>query len=409
MPNVTITHIMAARMSAKVLSEEAPFLMGINLGRQDEFGEAINGFKRGDTVKIKIPAVSQVFDGSVFAQGGAASDSVQQFVNLKIDTQKHVALQFGAKEKLLEVTEFQETILRPQMRMLSSVIEADIMAKAYVTVPNVVGTAGSVPTTMKTYGQARAVMQRFLSPPSDRNCVFSSSANLELVDASKALFHKDSEIEKGFLRGMIGEAQGADFYEHQSIPVHTNGTQNMSAMTVTSAPSEDATTLAITGGTGTNTIKKGTIFTLGSGATGVFSVHPLTGVAYNVLQQFVVTADLSLSAGAGTISVFPAFSASAPNKVVSILPAAATTIAMFGAASAALPQNMMWQKDAFTAAFPPLMKLVATDGYTARLPNGVSVRVMTFSDGTNDFERTRVDVLYGFTQVRALHACRITE
>jgi hypothetical protein len=34
---------------------------------------------------------------------------------------------------------------------------------------------------------------------------------------------------------------------------------------------------------------------------------------------------------------------------------------------------------------------------------------MTFGDGLNDIERTRIDVLYGNATVRNDHACRITE
>jgi hypothetical protein len=51
--------------------------------------------------------------------------------------------------------------------------------------------------------------------------------------------------------------------------------------------------------------------------------------------------------------------------------------------------------------------VAGSEGYTARLPNGISVRVMTYGNGDNDYERTRIDVLYGFQAVRPLHACRI--
>jgi hypothetical protein len=34
---------------------------------------------------------------------------------------------------------------------------------------------------------------------------------------------------------------------------------------------------------------------------------------------------------------------------------------------------------------------------------------MTFGDGNNDYERTRIDVLYGFASPRPEHACRVTE
>lgn len=405
MPNVHLTHVMVAREAAKILTEEAPFIMNINRGREEEFGAPVAGYNKGDTVKVAIPPVSKVFAGAVFAEGGAAADSVETFVSLTLDTQKHIALQFGSKEKLLDIADFKERILRPQMRMLSSVVEADLLTKAYQSVPNLVGTPGTTPSTMKTYAQARAKLNNYLAPPADRTVVFSSDANVELVDATKALFHANKEIEKGFLRGIIGEAQGADFYEHQSIPVHTNGTQNMSVMLINGIPAEGATTLAIDAGTTTQTITKGTVFTI----AGVKAVHPLTGAAYNTLQQFVVTANLTLASGAGTVSVFPALKAAAPNKTVDALPADNAAITMVGAASTAYAQNIMFQKDTFTTAFAPLKVLASCEGYTAKLPNGVSVRCMTFGDGTNDLERTRIDVLYAFAAVRGLHASRVTQ
>lgn len=403
MPNTTLTHMMIAREAAKILAEEAPFIMNINRGRQDEFGESISGYQRGDTVKIKIPATGVVFDGSQFAGGGSATDSKETSVDLSLDTQKHIALQFGAKEKLLELTDFRERILRPQMQTLSSVVEADLMAKAYLGVPNLVGTAGTLPSTMKTYAQARAKMQQYLAPPGDRSCLFSSDANTELVDASRQLFHAKEQIERGFLRGTIGEAQGSDFYEHQSMPVHTNGSQ-ASGFAVNAAAQTGAV-LGLKNLTASAKLTKGTVFTI----AGVFAVHPLTGVSTGKLQQFVIKDDFTAAGVTGSVSISPAIIPTGPNKTVNASPAADAVCTLVGAASTGYRQNLMFQKDAFTAAFAPLPVLASCEGYTARLPNGVSVRVMTFGDGNNDYERTRIDVLYGFTVVRGLHATRITE
>lgn len=404
MANTNLTHLMVAREAAKIFEEEAPFAATINKARQDEFGEAVGGYNKGDTVKVKIPPVGKVFTGSQFAGGGSATDSVETYVNLTLNTQKHIALQFGAKEKILELADFKERFLRPQMRTLSSVVEADLIAQAVNGTPNLVGSAGSVPTTMKTYAQARAKLQNYLAPPGDRSVVFSSNANTELVDASKALFHANDQIERGFLRGSIGEAMGAEFYEHQSIPSVTNGSQVASLLINNAAVAEGATSCPVDGGTGTNNVKKGSVFTI----AGVYAVHPLTGTATTTLQQFVVTADLTLSSGAGTLSFYPAVNATI-NKNVSALPADNAALTFVGSASTAYPQNLMYHKDAFTAAFAPLPVLASCEGYTARLPSGINVRVMTFGDGNNDYERTRIDVLYGFAVVRGLHACRITE
>ena len=99
MANNILTHQMIAREAAKMLEEHAPFIANINKGRQDEFGKDVQGYQKGDTVKIKIPTSGKVHDGAVFAGGNAGDDVLEQSVNLKLDTQKHVALQFGAKEK----------------------------------------------------------------------------------------------------------------------------------------------------------------------------------------------------------------------------------------------------------------------------------------------------------------------
>lgn len=406
MPNNTLTHKMIAREAAAILQEESPFIMNVNRGRQDEFGKNINGYNKGDYVDIKVPPTGVVFDGAVFAGGGAATDSLETSVRLQLDTQKHVGLQFGAKEKLLDLTDFKERILRPQMRTLASVVEADLIAKATMATPNLVGTAGTIPSTMKTYAQARAKLENYLAPPSDRTMLYSSNANVELVDASKALFHNGAQIQKGFLEGYLGRAQGADFYEHQSMYVHTNGTQALAGAVLTNGvPAQGASTIAIDGGTGTNTITRGTVFTI----AGVNAVHPLTGVDLGVLQQFTVTATLTLAAGAGTLAFFPSIRSTGAGKNVTALPADNVALTGVGAASAALRQNLMFQKDAYTVATAPLPVLASCEGYTARLPSGINVRVMTFGDGNHDYERTRIDILYGFASVRGLHGCRVTE
>ena len=398
-----LTHQMIARESAKMFLEEAPFIANINKGRQEEFGEATNGFKKGESVRIKIPPVPVVYNGALFAGGGTPDNFGEQEVTLTVDTQKHTGIQFGAAQKKLDLSEFKERFLRPAIQTLSSVVEADLLQRAYAGVPNLVGSVGSVPTQMKTYGQARSKLQHYLAPASDRSTVFSSDANLELVDSSKALFHAKKEIDRGFLRGSIGEAQGADFYEHQSCPIHTNGSK-VAGVTVSGA-NQTGTQLLVGGLTAADTITKGSVFTI----AGVYATHPLTGLPYAHLQQFVVTADFTAAGATGTLSIYPALKAAMPNKTVSALPSNGAALTFVGAANTAYRQNLMFHRDAFTTAMVPLEVLPGCEGYTARLPNGFSVRVMTGGDFTNDREATRIDVLYGFATVRGIHASRITE
>lgn len=397
-----LTHKMIAREAAKMLSEEAPFIANINKGRQEEFGQAVNGFKKGETVDIKIPPVPVVYNGAVFAEGGTPNDFGERKVSLTLNTQRHVGIEFGSAQKVLDLTDFKERFLRPAMVTLSSVVESDLLQRAYAGVPNVVGTPGTIPASMKTYGQARAKLQNYLAPASDRTALISSDANVEMVDSTRQLFHASKEIERGFLRGSIGEAQGADFYEHQSLPVHTNGTAT--GLTVVGA-AQGGDTLIVTGFTSGDVITKGSVFTI----AGVYAVHPLTGQPYANLQQFVVTEDFTAANATGPVKIYPEIKAAMPNKTVSGAPANGAAITIAGAVGGSYRQDLMFHKDAFTTAFAPLQVLPGCEGYTARLPNGFSVRVMTGGDFTNDKEATRIDVLYGFATVRGIHAARITE
>lgn len=397
MANTVLTHQMIARMAAQILEEEAPFIANINKGRQDEFGVDVQGFKKGDTVKIKIPTAGRVFDGAVFAAGGAAADVIEESVNLTLDTQKHIALQFGAKEKMLDISDFKERILRPQMQTLSSVIEADLIARAVATVPNQVTMTLAGANPSQALALARAKMNQYLTPAGERSTVLSGAANVALSGEVSRLYNPTQVSSKAYLQGYVASAFGSDLYEHQSIPVLNNGTAT--GLTVSSA-GQAGKSITMTA-TGTGTVTKGTILNI----AGVNAVHPLTGQDLGVLQDFVVTENATVTTGT-SVKIFPAINDVAPNKTTS---AKAANGAVVTVKSVNGFQNLEFHKDAFTAAFAPLPVIASCEGYTARLPSGISVRVMTFGDGNNDIERTRIDVLYAFQAVRPLHACRINQ
>lgn len=396
MANTILNHQMIAREAAKMLEEESPFLSNVNKGRQEEFGEAVSGYKKGDTVKIEVPQAGVVFDGAIFAGGGAATDVRQDHVTLTLDTQKHIGIKFGAKEKLLNISDFKERILRPQMRTLASVVEADMIRRAVIATPNLIGTPGTPISTMRSFAEARAVMERFLSPSGNRSTLISSEINVSLTDEARKLFNPQATNSKAFIEGSLGRAMGSDFYEHQSVPVITNGAANTVAV---SGANQVGNSLVVTG---TSLVfKAGQVFTI----TGVNAVHPLTGENTGKLMQFTVLKD----ATASPLSIYPALVPTGPGRNVTASPANAAPLVLVGAASTGYRQSLMFHRDAFTVATAPLPVLAGCEGYTARMPNGINVRVMTGGDFINDLENTRIDVLFGFAAVRGMHAVRITE
>lgn len=403
MANTILTHQKIAREAAAMLQEEMCFISNINRTREKEFGANVQGYQIGNTVKVKIPPATKVFDGNVFAEGGSAQDQKEGSVDVKVSTQKHVALRFTSLEQAMELTDYKDRFLRPAITTLASVVQADFLAKAYKQVPNVVGTAGSIPSTMKTFGQARAVLQGFLAPATPRTCLVSSDVNVEMVDASKQLLNPGGTVSKQYQTGWMGDSQGMNFFECQSLPTHTNGS-NAGSLVVSGAGQTGAS-LLIGGLTAGDTITAGTVFTI----DGVYAVHPLTCVAYPSKRQFVVTANFTATATTGTISISPPIGATAPGATVNAGPANGAGITIVGADNTAYRQGLAFHRDAFATAFVPLKVIAGCEGY-AFSTDDFAVRVMTGGDFTNDAENTRIDVLYADPVIiRPDHAVRITE
>ncbi|MFQ6309918.1 P22 phage major capsid protein family protein [Lysobacter capsici] len=394
-----LTHQMIAREAAAMLVQDNPVVKNINTDRQKEYGEEVNGYKKGDTVRIKVPPVPVVFDGAVFANGGSAPLTQETEVSLTLDTQKHVALTFGAKEKLLELSEFKERFLKPAMNSLSAIVNADLLTRMKNQTPNVVGTWGATPSTRAVYRSAASSLDRFLAPNDNRSLHFSSDANDGLAEANATLFHSKSEIEAEFDKNAVGMFAEFEFYKQQSIPVHTNGA---GTGYLVNGASQVGGVLAVD--TGTGAIPKGSTIVI----AGVNAVNPLTGESTGKPRSFVVTADYA--GGAGNVSIAPAIvqNTATQRGNVTALAADNAAITIFGTASSAARQNIGFHRDAFAAAFAPLPVLASCEGYTASI-KGISVRVMTFGDGYNDKENTRIDVLYGEKEVRPDHSVRITE
>lgn len=400
MANTILTHQMIAREAAAILVEQNSVVSNINTDRSDEFGVNINGYQKGETVKIGVPPVPVTYSGAVFAGGGSAPGVNETYVNLTLDQQEHVPLTFTAKEKKLDITDFRKRFLQPAMTSLSSKVNAVLLQSMVTQTPNVVGTWGTVPADRKPWRSAASMLDRFLAPEDERSAHFSVDANDALAETNAALFHTSKEIQAEFDKNAVGMFAGLEFYKQLSLPVFTNGA---GAGYVVNAAAQTGSSLAVI--TGTGAIPKGSIITI----AGVNAVHPITGDDLGISRQFVVTADYV--GGAGNVLIYPAIVPTTASVVgtVTASPAASAAITIFGTASQGKRQNIVFHRDAFASAFVPLPVLASCEGYTATI-KGVSVRVMTFGDGLNDQENTRIDVLFGTpAAVRPDHACRVTE
>lgn len=402
MANSLKVHQIIAREAAALLEESAPFLTQINRDREDDLAKDVNGYKTGQTVTISVPKSGKVYDGATFAGGGSAADVTEDGVSLTLDIHKHAAVTFSAKEILTDVTEWRERILRPQITTLAASLEAEFILRAVQATPNLVGTPGTTASSMKTFSQARQKLQQFLAPADPRACLMSSEVNVELVDSSKVLFNPAPTIAKMYREGTVaGYAQGANFFECVNLPTITNG--NKVAGVTISGADQTGSTLTFGGVAAADTFKKGQVFTCG-----VKAVHPLTGATYIADQQFVITANVTSSGTTVSVPIYPAIVTAMPGQTVAASPTNGASVVFVGSASTGYVQSLMFQRDAFTAAFKPLKVVAGAEGYQYSA-NGIKLTVQTFGNGTNLTESTRIDVLGGFAAVRGIHACRVTQ
>jgi hypothetical protein len=247
-----------------------------------------------------------------------------------------------------------------------------------------------------------------------RSIVINPAAQSKIVFALKGLFQSSEKIAQQYEKGRMGEAIGAIWKMDQNVNVRTTGEAHGLSPLVntpsTAAKDGDATIVTDTwGGTVTNAVKKGDIFTLG----GVYAVNPQNRTSTGALMQFTVTADGSADSGGNlTISFSPAFQSTGPYQNISALPADEAAITVVDSASddgTSTPQNMAYHRDAFVLGMADLelpggvdMASRATDK-----ESGLSIRLVRAYDINSDTFPCRLDVIYGWAAVYPELACRI--
>jgi hypothetical protein len=192
----------------------------------------------------------------------------------------------------------------------------------------------------------------------------------------------------------------------QSIVNHTTGNFPASPIVATTVATQGQATLDISFTSGTKTVLKGDVFTI----AGVYSVNPQTRQSTGSLQQFVVTADNSVTSGTTmTLAISPAmYTPSNALATIDAFPVATTgTITFVGAASTGYAQNLIYQKNAITFATADLLLPQGVDMASRQVHNGISMRIVRQYDINNDRMPCRIDVLYGYSVIRPQMAVRL--
>ena len=402
MANSILTIDMITRKALEIL--ENNLVLTRNCNRQYDDSFAVEGAKIGSTLRIRLPDRALVTDGAALQ----VQDDNEQFTTLTVSSQKHIGVNFTSAELTMQLDDFAERVLKPRISQLASSVDADV-ANAYKGIYSSVGTPGTTPSTSLVLLQAQQKLNEYAAPMNDRYATVNPAANANLVEGMKGFFNPVDTISRQFKNGLMGT--GVLGYDEinmsQSIAQHTTGSRSASdTILVNGAVStQGQSTISLDGGTGSATFAVGDVFTIAN----VYSVNPQTRQSTGSLQQFVVTAAATASSGAWTdIAISPPiYTSSNALATVDSFPANNAAVTVLGAASTTYPQNLVYQKNAITLGTADLLLPQGVDMASRQVHNGISLRIVRQYDINNDRMPCRIDVLYGYSVIRAPMAARI--
>jgi hypothetical protein len=400
MSNSILTIDMITRKALEILENNLVLTRNVNRAYDDSF--AVEGAKIGSTLRIRLPDRALVTDGAALQ----VQDDNEQFTTLAVSNQKHIGVNFTTAELTMQLDDFAERVLKPRISQLASSIDADV-ANSFKNIYQSVGSPGITPATSLVLLQAQQKLNEAAAVMSPRYATVNPAANAGLVEGMKGLFNPTDTISKQFKNGMMGMGVlGLDEINmSQSIKQFTTGTRNATGTTGAAVTAQGSNTIVLAGVGNALTIKAGDVFTV----AGCFSVNPQTRESTGSLQQFVVVADVTSSAGgAATVTVSPAmYTAAHALATVDTFPANSAVTTFIGAANSQYPQNLVYHKDAITFATADLLMPQGVDMASRQVHNGISMRIVRQYDINNDRLPCRIDVLYGYSVIRPQMGVRL--
>lgn len=397
---------LVAADSLRIFSNELYFSKNMNRDYQSLFNLEVQDHRTGPTITIPKPAKRT--QRTTWTR--SATDFTEESVTLTIDTplgddmditEADLATLVQAPEE--NMPGFSKRFLETRMKGLANKLDADVFAKCYVMVPNMVGTPGTTPQTWDAYGDAMQKLDDNLCPQGDRTVVINPAARNKTANAFKGLALQTLS-EKAVTRAYLSSIADFDVYMSQNVPRHTVGP--LGGTPLVNGASQTGSSLVTDGWTASaaSRLKKGDIFTIAN----VYMVNRQTKAVSSTLQQFLVTDDVS-SDGSGnlTASIYPSITTSGAGQTVSASPADNAAITVVGTASTLYAQNLAYYKDAFTIAFAKLSSPDVSVKASTKTSDGISLRYMRGYDIDAAKLVDRIDVFYGVQALYPEWACRI--
>ena len=413
MANNLLTISMITNEALMVLENELTFSSQVERNYDDQF--AVTGAKIGATLNVRRP-------GRFVGTSGPAlnvEDFNETSVPVTLSTQFHVDTQFTTQDLALSLDRFSDRVLKPAVAAIANKIDRDGLVMAKNATANIVGTAGTVPTSLLTYLTAGAYLDSEGAPRDGRRaCIVEPFTGATIVDSLKGLFVPSNTISKQYERGMMGkDSAGMMWKMDQNVVSQTFGSYSTATLACATTTATgfltsgwaSTSTIALTATTATAGLKQGDTITIAN----IFAANPQNRAAYgsNRLRSFVVQADVTVAtSGTTSVIVSPAvITAGQFQNVVVNSTSATAVVTPFNNTGTVSPQNIVMHKNAFTMACADLELPdgVHFAGRAADKELGLSMRVVRQYTINNDSIPTRVDVLYGWAPLYPELACRV--
>lgn len=399
MSNTTLTADVVAKIALPILENELGVVNTLYRAHEEEFANEVNGYKKGGSVRIRRPADFVLRTG----QTVSTQDVIEGYTTLTVDQQVGVDFQFTTSDLTLKETDLAERVIRPAMSVIANGLAQDVFSQFYQGVYNWVGTAGNTIDSFSDFAVPATRMDLMAIPQDSRNAALHPTDFWGLVGSQTALYAPQL-VGSAYREGDLGKIGGIDTKMSQVLPTHTNGSATTANAAVSGASQEVtydtaknswSQALVTKGWSASGTIKAGSVITIAN----VYMVNPKTKASTGVLQQFVVTADVTAN-GTTTnttgLTVSPPMIVTGPYQTCTYSGSLDTqAIVMVGATSTSYRQNLFYHKNAMALAVVPMEMPQGAIGGARRSYKGLSVRVQPYYDGINDISKWRLDLLYG--------------
>lgn len=349
------------------------------------------GNQKGEVINLKRPTKFTAAE-HVAGTGSTEQDVVGENVAIQLDNHQEVKYKLTDRELAYTTEQIITDHITPAAYALADKIDQDLHALGSRVGPKAF-VSGTVNSGFIT--GPRKVLRNNEVPMDTGMIHYMIDAGMEAAFLDLGIFHEariagDGNNQAALMNGTLGQRFGVEVFASQNADV------DVAALSSTATASDDSgdgvlavnnsggynaniSTIAVDGGTGSETLQIGDTFTIAGDVT-----------------VYTLTAATTLSTGSGTLTFYPALRRNTADDAV------ITFNNLNAIEESAHLRNLMFHKNAFALAFAPLP--MTGDGRGAEMAtvtdpiSGLSLRARMWYEGATGSNYVALDALYG-TQV----------